>query len=184
MRVFIAIDIEGEKLRDNIHFFGSKLIESRARLKLVEKINLHLTLKFIGEVDEKDVDLISNAVMEGVKGFKKFEIEIRGAGAFPSLSHPRVIWVGVRRGADTLSRLATSISNHLDKAGFRGDPKPFKPHITIARVKRYGTYLGHLIKEYSDHLFGEMLVRDVRVKRSKLTPQGPIYSTLKSIELE
>jgi len=184
MRIFIAVDIDEEKVVNNILLFEQKLKESNARLKLVEKENLHITLKFIGEVEEKDINLIFDAVEKGSKGFKKFEIEIIGAGTFPSLSRPRVIWVGVKNGSETLSRLAASISRSLEKVGFRGDSKPFKPHITVARIKGYGRNVSHLINEFSDHLFGKMTVKDVRVKRSTLTPQGPIYTTLKSFELE
>ncbi len=184
MRVFIAVDIDEGEIIENILMFEEKLKKSNAKLKLVEKENLHVTLKFIGEVDEKETDLIFDAVERGSKGFTKFEIEVVGAGVFPSLSRPRVVWVGIKGGADILSRLAASISRSLEQAGFRGDSKPFKPHITVARIKGYSGKISYLVKEFSDHIFGKMLVKDVRVKRSKLTPQGPIYTTLKSFELE
>lgn len=183
MRIFISVDVEDPKIRDKLEKIGNQLKATGARIKLVEKKNLHATLKFLGEVDDKELEEIYEAVQRGVKGFKKFEIELIGIGGFPTITNPRVVWIGVGKGAAELSKLASSISRELEKSGYRGDSKPFKPHITIARVKGYGGRLYQVIKNHTSEFFGSMIVDEVRVKRSKLTPQGPIYSTLKSFEL-
>ena len=184
MRVFISIDIDDKEILYKIGKLGQEIKKLGALLKLVELQNIHMTLKFLGEVDEKDLQLIYSAINEATKGFKKFNIKIKGLGAFPSLSNPRVVWVGVSEGKEELTSLANRVSSKLKDLGFMGDTKPFTPHITIGRVKKYGHLLREFIRRNQNLEIGTFLVKEIRVKKSKLTPSGPIYSTLYSKSLE
>ena len=183
MRVFIAVDIDDQKIISHIVSIGREIKASGAHVKLVEPENIHITLKFLGEIQEKDLEIVNSIVSESVEGIKKFYINMVGVGAFPTPKNPRVIWVGVSEGAQELTNLAVKVSSQLERLGFRKENRPFSPHVTICRVKRYNPRLKELIKRYEDQEFGKFLVKEVRVKQSKLTPQGPIYKTLFRKEL-
>ena len=183
MRVFISIDIEDEEILKEINKISNEIKRSGALIKLVEKENIHMTLQFLGEISEKDVEIVKGALNQCCAKIKKFKMLLRGLGAFPNPKFPRVIWIGTAKGADEVTKLANSLSNDLKRSGFRLESRPFSPHITIARVKRYNANLKNLIKKYEDYEFGEVEVSEVRIKKSRLTPQGPIYTTLYSLHL-
>ncbi len=184
MRSFISIDIEKKDVVEKILEIEKQLNETGASLKLVEPENLHITIKFLGEISEKDIPLIKRILEKNAKLFDPFEIQLEGIGAFPSMSHPRVIWIGVSENREKLSNLANGISIDLDKAGFRREEKPFHPHITIARVKRYNSQLKKKILQYRDNSFGKIVINKIRLKKSTLTPQGPIYTTIFEIPIK
>lgn len=183
VRVFIAIDVEDETLRDKLCELQRELVRTGSQMKLVERENLHLTLKFIGEIPPSRVDPLIEAVKRACEGFSKFKVHIAGMGAFPSVTRPRVVWVGVKEGADVLVQLARRVEEETVRAGFRKSDKPFSPHITLARVKVATTFLVDVIRKYENVDIGEMLVSEVRVKKSTLTPSGPIYETLAKLSL-
>lgn len=178
LRSFIAIDIEEKDIIEKIIKIERILRETGAALKLVEPENLHITIKFLGEISEKEIPLIRNILEKHAKLFNPFEIILEGIGAFPSISHPRVIWVGISENKDKLTSLANKISTDLEKAGFRREERAFHPHITIARVKRQNSRLKKEIMQYRNSIFGRMIVSNIRLKKSTLTPQGPIYTTI------
>ena len=184
LRSFISIDIEDPLVLKRIEEISREIKKTGAIIKLVESQNIHMTLRFLGEIDEKEVEVIKRIMEDKLDGFKKFEIELRGVGAFPSISNPRVIWVGVGKGSMELKTLANIINRGLKDIGTHKETRPFSPHITIARVKRYNSSLRKKIEEYKDEDFGSIIVKEVRLKKSKLTPTGPIYTTLYSKALE
>ena len=112
-----------------------------------------------------------------------FVIELTGVGAFPSPGRPRVIWVGVGRGSDELKAIYEELKPCLRRLGFRPDPKGFTPHVTVARVKSKTPELVRAIMENSTMSFGSFRAEEVRLKKSVLTPRGPIYSTVLSVRL-
>ncbi|RLG99708.1 RNA 2',3'-cyclic phosphodiesterase [Candidatus Bathyarchaeota archaeon] len=120
--------------------------------------------------------------MENVS-FKPFQVEIKGLGAFPNLRFPRVVWAGIRKGAEELRNIFEQLEPQLRKLGFQPDPKGFSPHITIARVKtgRNKAELAKTLKELAEKEFGVMIAKCLRLKKSTLTPRGPIYTTLKEV---
>ncbi|MEB3852152.1 MAG: RNA 2',3'-cyclic phosphodiesterase [Desulfurococcales archaeon] len=181
MRVFIAVDVEEPLLVSRLSRLIDAVASTGVPLKAVEPENLHITIRFIGEVPEGLAGEIAREVI-GRLEFPEFEVELRGLGAFPGPYRPRVVWVGVSEGAEWLSKIRGQVEEGLRRLGVppeRGG-KEFHPHVTLARVKgsRNIQALARLIAEYGDYTVGRMRVASVRLKKSTLTPRGPIYETL------
>jgi len=183
VRAFIAVDIEGvlsEKL--------SKLTESLkltgADVKIVEKENFHITIRFLGNIPVDMIDVIEEVMRKAVRDVKVHKIRLKGVGAFPNPNRPRVIWVGVE-GDELLKEINRVIERELRKMGFKPETKPFTAHVTLARV-RSGRKMDELVKwidEMKDIDLGELEVKSIRLKKSTLTPKGPIYETLREVKL-
>jgi len=171
MRCFLAIDLNDE-IKESIY---SILKNYENGIKKVEKENLHITLHFFGELPENDVKKISET-LNSVK-FHPFRIKIKGIGAFPSFNYIRVLWVGVK--SDELKNLVREIYNALELP-----MKKFESHITIARVKRKPSKeLMDIIERYKHVDVGEQVVDKFVLKKSILTPNGPIYEDIKEFPL-
>jgi len=178
MRCFIAVDVEEPKLLDAIAEAQRRLQSSGADLKLVERENLHITLRFLGEIPPSLAEAVGELIRE--MSFKPFRVCFRGVGAFPNIHRPRVIWIGVSDGAEELKGLYAQVERGLLGLGLRGEDRPFTPHLTIARVRsgRNRDRLAMTLESLIDAEFGSLTVSHVRLKRSTLTPRGPIYTTL------
>lgn len=180
IRSFISVDVEDSNLLDRFQSLQRMLVETGNPVKLVERRNLHLTLRFLGEIPEPRV----KQVMRGLAGlrFERFRLEFKGLGVFPSRSYVRVVWVGVGKGVESLENIHTQVNGVLEELGFKAER--FSPHLTIARVKavlnRQGLF--RLLDEYRETSFGFMEVSSVRLKRSTLTPRGPVYTTLMEVK--
>ena len=181
IRSFIAFDIESAQVLERITYIQRVLAEAGADLKFVEPKNIHITLRFLGNISLNMVEKIYES-MKKVE-FEPFEVKIQGVGAFPSMRYPRVLWAGIREGADQLRSIFHKLEPQLRSLGFAPDPKGFSPHLTIARVKsgRNKTELARLLEENANYEFGIVKANCLRLKRSDLTPKGPIYSTLREI---
>jgi len=181
IRSFVAFDIEDESVLKRFSEAQETLSRAGASLKLVEPRNIHITMRFLGDISSSMVDSIHRE-MEKVF-FTPFEAEIKGLGAFPKPSYPRVVWVGIWRGADQLRSVFNQLEPRLLGLGFKPDPKGFSPHLTIARV-RDGRNRAELVKrilELADYEFGTIRIECLRLKKSVLTPRGPIYTTLREV---
>ncbi|MGC8970096.1 MAG: RNA 2',3'-cyclic phosphodiesterase [Conexivisphaera sp.] len=175
VRCFVAVDVrlEGDRLRAYEEI--TRALVGAMRVKPVEEENLHLTLKFIGEVEEERLQRIREA-LRGVR-YHRFTATLRGLGAFPSPRNPRVIWIGVEEGERELRELRESVEEALRGLVPR-DEEGFTAHLTIARVKgpaRGGT---ELFSEYGDYDFGRLTVSEFKLKRSVLTRTGPVYTDI------
>ncbi|MBU4303753.1 MAG: RNA 2',3'-cyclic phosphodiesterase [Candidatus Omnitrophica bacterium] len=133
MRLFIAIRLP-ENIRKEISLLQLRLGKTARRVKWVAPENIHLTLKFIGEAQEEQVENITRAMAEAVKGINPFVISLAALGAFPSLREARVIWVGINKGREESEKIAQRLQVSLKNIAPQDD-KPFKSHITIGRVK-------------------------------------------------
>ncbi|MGQ9468779.1 MAG: RNA 2',3'-cyclic phosphodiesterase [Nitrososphaerales archaeon] len=176
MRAFLALDVKDKKTIKLIEDVQKKLIETGADLKPVEPNNLHLTLKFFGEINDALAMKIKNS-LENVK-FKPLHVIYKGMGVFPSPKRISVIWVGVDKNCvDDLFNITNKVEERL-----RGitpiDERGFQPHLTISRVKsgRNKDKLLAFIKEHENQDFGEEIITSMKLKKSDLTPRGPIYS--------
>jgi len=181
LRSFIAFDIEDKAIIERLTNAQMELVKTGADLKLVKPENIHITIRFLGNISPGMVEKIFEA-MKNVE-FKPFRVEIRGLGAFPGLRFPRVVWAGIKRGEEKLKGIFEQLEPQLRKLGFQPDPKGFSPHITIARV-RTGRNKGELVKklkELIDLEIGVFIAKCLRLKRSTLTPKGPLYTTLKEV---
>lgn len=181
IRSFIAFDIDDETVVSRMSEVQMMLAETGADLKLVKPKNIHVTMRFLGNITLSMVDKIFRE-MEKVS-FMPFEIEISGVGVFPNLKFPRVIWIGIKKGADELRKIFNQLEPRLRGLGLPPDPKGFSPHITIARVKsgRHKAELVKAIQKLGDYKVGVFEARCLRLKKSILTPKGPVYSTLKEV---
>lgn len=173
--------MEDPALLDEIENVKSQLASTNAKIKLVERENLHFTLKFLGEIDPGLIEKIYEVLVS--ISFGPFRIRLGRLGAFPSTSNPRVVWIGVLEGEDELSKIHKQIDERLERLGFRRDREKYVPHLTIARVKgsRNKGELIRKIMELGDIELGEMTVNHIRLKQSILTPKGPIYKTLREV---
>jgi len=181
IRSFIAFDIEDENVIRELSKVQSELLGCGADVKLVEPENIHITVRFLGEIPSTIIEKIYGEMSKVT--FSPFEVEIKGLGAFPSIRHINVIWAGIGRGVNELRSIYYQLEPNLQKLGLRPDDKGFSPHITIARVKsgRKREELMGIIKRYEDYKFGVFKAECLRLKKSVLTSRGPIYSTLKEV---
>ena len=178
IRSFISIDLEDKALVERLGDLQKKLADSGADLKLVEAENMHFTLRFLGEIASSTV----NALIEELKSvkFNSFRLSLQGLGAFPSLDRINVIWIGNTEGREELKQIAEKIEASVRKIGLPPDREGFSPHLTIARVRsgRNKDKLAEILKAAPDYDLGTLNVNSVRLKRSILTTQGPIYRTI------
>ncbi len=183
IRAFIAADIDEPDIVDKIRVVKKSLTGDNFKIKFVEDENLHLTLKFLGEVDERLIPQIEEKMLN-IKA-SSFTITLKNIGVFTP-SYPRVLWIGVERGASNLAELASNINVNLSGLGFREEKKDFTPHLTIGRVKyvKNKSQLIEKIQALKDLDFGSMTIKCFKLKKSTLTPNGPIYETIKEFRLE
>jgi 2'-5' RNA ligase len=181
VRSFIAVDLDESSIREHITSAQKGLEDTRAELKLVSAELMHLTLRFLGEIPAPTVDRVKEA-MATVR-FTPFEVEFSGLGAFPSLKRINVIWVGIKHGHEQLNAIFHDLEPKLRQIGLPPDNKGFSPHLTIARTRSglNRAALADYIESMRDQDFGKMPVKTVRLKRSTLTPKGPIYNTMHEI---
>ena len=179
IRSFIAFDIDSEQVLNRLTEAQKTILKIGADLKIVEPQNIHITLRFLGDVTPSMIDKIDKEMQRIV--FKPFDVEIKGVGAFPNLKYARVIWAGIQGGGEELSGIFAQLEPRLLSLGFAPDSKGFNPHLTIARVRsgRNKAELAKCVDEMSAFEFGRIRADCLKLKRSVLTPRGPIYSTLK-----
>jgi len=181
IRSFLAFDIEEERVIRRLAEVQDTLTNTGADLKLVNPENIHITVRFLGNITLPMVDAIYEVMKE--VSFAPFEIILRGLGAFPRLSRPRVIWAGIKKGADELVNIFEQLEPRLRGLGFKPDTKGFSPHLTIARIRsgRNKLQLGEVVRKLGDYDFGAVKAECLRLKKSVLTPRSPIYTTLREI---
>ncbi len=171
MRAFIAIDVPYfrsiEELQRSI----------QGRFKAVEPENVHFTLKFLGDIPEDMVEEIGAAVEECKP--EPFTIRLRGIGFFPNENYIRVVWIGVEN-PEVLENLMRCIDTRLSRLGFKRE-RSYVPHLTVARVK--GRISIDSREKFESMCFGEVQVKEIKLKRSTLTEKGPIYDDVLVIPL-
>ncbi len=185
LRTFVAVEIDSP-----IRARAAELIESlrgsAADVKWVETHNLHLTLKFLGDVHERDLVDVCRAVQKGAAEVNPFDLEVRGAGAFPHAARPRTVWIGAGAGAEQMIGLHDAVEAALADLGYRKEHRQFQTHLTIGRVRGSGpgiAELGKLIQQHAEFLVGRMTVGKVTVFSSELTSSGPVYETIATARL-
>jgi len=188
VRTFIAVDFPPfmlERIAEITGFF--KTLTSEKDLKWVETKNLHLTIKFLGEIDEQKAVQVKRTLPDALKDQHSFEIEISGLGMYPNRNKPRVIWLGIT-GADPLADIYDVMNSKLAKLEIQPEHRPFSPHLTIARIRKNTDYttaqqIGKVLSKYQVDPLGTVTIAQVHFYQSVLTPSGPIYTRLHSIDL-
>jgi len=181
VRSFISIDLEDQQILSRIASILSSLQSLGGDLKPVERENIHLTLKFLGNVSAPRLGEVKSSLQQVI--FSAFTAEIKGAGAFPNLNHMNVVWVGVNEGWSQVEQIYEQVEKLLSGLGFRREHRPFSPHITIARVRsgRKRDEVASFLQLLTEESFGTITVDKIRLKQSILSSSGPKYSTLLEI---
>ncbi len=176
MRLFVAVEIDEEHRSKIVN--AQKQIAGEA-LKLVEPENLHVTLKFIGEVpDEKVVEIASR--LKSVK-MEPFEVRIAGMGAFPNETYIRIVWIGLE---GPLAELAAAVEKSLGVLDYiKKDSHEFSSHLTIARVKTRPRHLSQRLEGMKNIKIGTQIVDRFFLVKSTLTPKGPVYEHVAEFKL-
>jgi 2'-5' RNA ligase len=178
VRAFLSIDIEDRALLSRISQIQQKLNQQYAKMKIVEPENIHFTIRFFGDTPVAMLDQMRNCLNQ-IK-LAPFEITIEGIGAFPNKRKPRVIWIGVTDNSQRVIDLKSRIDELLTEIGYKAEKEKFTPHATIARIRNIKdpSQMFSNLDELANELVGNMIVKSVSMKRSILTPSGPIYDTL------
>jgi 2'-5' RNA ligase len=177
-RCFVAVDVDDAPLRTAFSKAQKAIESTGADVKSVEGENIHITLKFLGEIPESKTAQVADLV-KGIS-FKAFTLEFHGVGVFPSLSRPSVVWAGVSGEASDMLAVFTELERGLRGLGFEPERRPFQPHVTLCRVRsgRNRAQLAEAIEMMKNEVFGPLRVEHIRFKKSILTRSGPIYTTL------
>jgi 2'-5' RNA ligase len=175
MRTFLAIEVP-EKIRKKIDDVIRDEKKRDLPIKWVKCENLHITLQFLGEIDENKKKEITPVLQEVVNKVTPFHISLEGIGCFPTPKKPRVVWVGVIQGKENLCSIAQKVETALAGYGFR-EEKRFHPHLTIGRIKKFCTVDEILKRQITSDPF---VVDSIVLFQSTLKPEGPIYEALQT----
>jgi len=180
MRTFVAIPVvpTGQMMK----ILSELGLWRKQGSKPVAPENMHLTLKFLGEIDGGQISVITDALEEAARDHGPFRILYRGMGAFPNENHIKVVWIGIV--SDELESLANDVIGSLSGAGF--ERSRFSPHLTMARVKgpKSRERIQDLLRDNRERDFGRQDVDAIFLMKSTLTPSGPIYDELARIGLD
>jgi 2'-5' RNA ligase len=183
IRAFIAVDLDDlviEKICNVVEILKPRITE----IRWLRKENLHLTLKFLGNIAESQVEPIAAALRHPVGLFSPCTISAKGLGVFPDFRRPKILWVGLT--GDQLVQLAAEIESALMPLGFTPENRAFTPHLTIGRWRegsRPAKNLRQEIDSLNDFEFGACAIRQIVLFQSVLKPEGASYSELRTIQL-
>jgi len=180
-RGFIAIDVD---VLPKLVELENEIKKTGANIKLVEPENIHITLKFLGDTEEAQINEIEEIMKKSIKEIDPFKIKFKNVGVFPNERYIKVIWIGIKNG-EQIQIIAEKINKVISKLGFERDKRKFSPHLTIARVKsaKNKEKILQLIQKYRDLEFADIKIESIKLKKSELTAKGPIYTTLKEVSL-
>lgn len=184
LRTFIAVELDKQIIEELTRILNL-LKEAEADVKWVNPPNAHITLKFLGSVQEQKIEKISKIIEESVSVYKPFSLATQSLGAFPTLNSPRVIWIGALSENEKLEELTETLETKLVSLHFAKEKRCFKPHITIGRVRsnKNNVQLINLLRTL-EIAKKEMLVKTVTLFKSTLSPKGSIYERLSVLSLK
>lgn len=184
MRTFAAVELAGS-VKEAVEALNRRLRGYGAQASWVRPENMHLTLRFFGDVAEEQVVRLADKISEGSKGIAPFSLCVRGIGAFPNVRRPSVLWAGVDPTEGGLSLLHTAAENAARAIGLPPDDKAFHPHVTLARIRdaRTARPLMEAVEGEAGFDAGAFDVRGMTLFSSELTPRGPIYRVVREFAL-
>lgn len=177
-RIFVGLDISDEarrKISDYIDFLRESFPNFRVSWDKTEK--LHLTMKFLGEIDDEQIAKLLEAVERAAQKASSFNVRIEGTGVFPSPKQARILWLGVKSEGESLQTLNEVLESECERQGFAKEKRKFKAHLTIGRLKEKSD---ELVKTHLEQNFEPVVfeVSEIVVFQSKLQPTGSIYSVV------
>ncbi len=184
MRTFIAIQIP-DIVKSELVQIIDKLKSSQADVKWIKPEGIHLTLKFLGNIDEQKATEVKEVLNKAAKAEIPFEITLEGLGAFPKPASPKVIWTGVKEGAQNTINLVKNLEEQLEKIGFEKERRSFYPHLTLGRLRspQNKGKLSSLLESTEFKSSSIIKVTRLALIQSTLTPTGAIYNPLYQAEL-
>lgn len=183
-RIFIALKIEaGENLLRMISSYQDRL--KKDQIKWTDTSNIHITIAFLGDTEEKTINAIISMLEEKCNGFGQFELILKGSGIFRNISDPRIIWTGIEP-SEKLIQLNNLIINGLKELDIKMENRPYKPHLTIGRIKHLNSceLLKALIEEFQNYEIQLVPVNEVILYESILLTTGPVYKPIIKVNLE
>lgn len=188
IRAFVAIELtpEIQQRLDEVTSTYKRQLDG-VPVRWVPSRNIHLTLKFLGDVSVGHLQVLTDMLRKEVAGHKPFEVSVGGAGAFPNNRRPRVIWVGVEAPSE-LGLIQSGVEAAMARLGYPREERPFSPHLTIGRVSRNANYEDtHLISKALESsrvgFLGATCVQEVCLFRSELQPSGAMYTRICAVPL-
>jgi 2'-5' RNA ligase len=183
IRTFVCVEVP-RTIKDRVEALQRSLKRDDAQVSWVKPANIHLTIKFLGDVPAHRVEAVRRCVERAAASLTEFEIQVAGAGCFPSPRSPRVLWVGLGPLPESLGRLHANVEDELAREGFPRERKPFSPHLTIGRVRgpRYAAAVaeGLIAAGFEPESFR---AREIVVMRSDMSPSGSVYTPQAVIKL-
>jgi RNA 2',3'-cyclic 3'-phosphodiesterase len=182
-RVFIAVKVDPDDLLLRMISTLQSLLAAE-KIKWVDPVNVHITLAFLGDTEEKKIKAIAGMLKDKCSGFQEFDFKLAGAGVFKNYRDPRIIWAGITS-QDKLCALENKIAEGLKSIGFVIEERQYKPHLTLGRIKscRDTENLKSVLEEYRDKLFQVVHVNEIILFESILSQTGPIYESLGNFPL-
>lgn len=185
MRTFVSIEIP-EEIKDNIEKSIGEMKVTLPPIKWVDKKNLHITMKFLGWVEDGRLADLTCSLTDLARDFGTIKVSFKGLGVFPDAKRPRVVWVGIEEGGDRVKELAEKLEEGLSKEGYReGEDREFEPHLTIGRIKEKidPEALCAYVEKNKKADYGGFVVKYISLMKSTLRRSGPIYEEIKKIKI-
>ncbi len=179
IRTFLAIELP-EKITYTISKVQEEIKSYGLKIRWVRPENIHLTLKFLGDIKTADTEKVARAVSESVTGHPPISLAVKGIGVFPGIKKPRVLWLGISKQVDLLTALQKTLDDKLEAMGFPKEKRPFRGHLTLGRIKSIidPKTLHDVLKEFtmfeSEHFFADRII----LYKSDLKPKGAVYTKL------
>jgi len=189
IRSFLAIDLPDE-IKENLRKIQNRLKPLMAGIggdvRWIKAEAIHLTLQFFGYINADEIALISEIVKKNVDGITPFMLNLGSPGAFPAITRPRVIYLGLEGETDTLCRLQDRIVTDLAEIGFKKEKRPFTSHLTLGRLKSSTKLPGieEVFHKITGLAKGSFTVNGLKLYRSDLRPDGAVYTVLENFEFE
>ena len=184
VRAFVAVNLD-QDLKDALAKVQERLKATRADVGWVRPESLHLTLKFLGQVEESRLGAVAEAIAAAATGYGSFRLVLGGVGAFPQPRAARVVWIGVQQGAEALVTLQARVEAGLEALGFAREERPFAAHLTLGRVRGPARreQLAVALTSIPAEPLGEMLLHRIDLMKSELGPGGARYTALQTFPL-
>lgn len=184
IRSFIAFDLPQDIL-ESIGDVQAQVKKREVKLKWVPVKNIHLTMKFIGDIQKNMIDSLANIMAESVEGIGAITLSAKGMGVFPGLHRPKVLWIGIDGEVDQLNRLQNTLDKKLSSIGIQAEKRPFTGHLTIGRAKEKLNMepLKESLRLFYDFQTRPFTINEMKLFQSELLPTGAVYSCIKSVVL-